>query len=585
MGARRFAWVPLAAALVGALLAAPSAQATFHLIKIREVYPAGDASYVELQMYSAGQYLVAGRHLGVYNSDGSEASNFTLPNNVSATSRNNATVLIADSGYSAAFPSGPAADELDTSLNLSAAGGAVCWVEGSPPDCVAWGNFTGPLPSHIPEFKVGNPVSPAGVTAGQAIRRTIAPGCPTLLEATDDSDNSATDLSEQTPNPRDNASPITEMACTAPTTTIDTKPANPTKETSAHFTYHSTPTGATFKCKLDTGLFESCEAGGVTYTGPLPEGSHTFEVEATNVNGTGTPAIYTWTVDTTPPEVEIKTHPADPSPGNSAAFTYSSSETGSTFQCSLEPTGEAAVFTSCPSTGKTYPDAEHPAPLADGEWTFEVRATDKAGNQSTPEPFPMGTFSWTVDNSLVDTTPPETTIVSKPPDPSESPIASFTYESNEPGSSFECELDSAGFASCPAAGITYTGLVEGPHAFQVRAIDPSGNVDLTPAGYSFEVVAVPGPGLNQPQATLPPETRILARPPARTRDRTPTFRFASSAVATFQCRLDRRPYRSCRSPFTTRALGLGRHTFAVRAVAGQLADPTPARIRFKVVRR
>jgi hypothetical protein len=126
----------------------------------------------------------------------------------------------------------------------------------------------------------------------------------------------------------------------------------------------------------------------------------TFQVQATDVDGTGLPTSYSWTVDLTAPEVTVLSGPEKPSSGNSAAFKYSSSEAGSTFQCSLEPTGESPVFTGCPSTGKTYPDGAHPAPLADGSWTFEVRATDKAGNQSTPEPFPLGTYTWTVDNSL-----------------------------------------------------------------------------------------------------------------------------------------------------------------------------------------
>ena len=47
------------------------------------------------------------------------------------------------------------------------------------------------------------------------------------------------------------------------------------------------------------------------------------------------------------------------------------------------------------------------------------------------------------------------------------------------------------FTSCPSAGITYSGLANGPHSFQVRATDPSANVDPTPAGYSFSVTVAP----------------------------------------------------------------------------------------------
>jgi len=90
--------VPFLMALL-LLLAAPAANASFHLMKVREVYPAGDSSYVELQMFSAGEYLVAGHHLVAYSANGSVANDFTLPSNVSASSPNNATILIADSGY------------------------------------------------------------------------------------------------------------------------------------------------------------------------------------------------------------------------------------------------------------------------------------------------------------------------------------------------------------------------------------------------------------------------------------------------------------------------------------------------------
>jgi hypothetical protein len=480
----------LALALAGLALVAAPASATFHLIKVREVYPAGTASYVELQMLAMAENLVSGHHLVSYNSDGTVADDFILPSNVAA-SPNNATVLITGPGYAAAFPSGPTTDEADANLNLPASGGAVCWIEGSPPDCVAWGGFTGPLPSHVPTLVVGNPASPSGVTVGKALRRTIAPGCPTLLEAGDDSDDSATDFSEQTPNPRNNASPVTETACVVASAVIDSKPANPTNTTSAEFTYHSSPEGAEFECKLDLASFALCEHDGIEYPGPLTQGSHTFQVRAKNSQGTGSPASYTWTIDLTPPTASINGKPANPSSGSSPAFTYGSNEINSTFECSLAEEGGGDSFVSCPSSGTTYPS------LANGTYTFKVRATDKAGNQGS-----AASYTWVVDNSLTDTTPPETTIVSKPPDPSGDSNASFTYASNEPGSSFECTLDGSGFAPCAATGIAYTGLVDGAHTFQVRAIDTSSNVDPTPAGYSFSV-ALAAPVVTPPTTTKP----------------------------------------------------------------------------------
>jgi hypothetical protein len=41
--------------------------------------------------------------------------------------------------------------------------------------------------------------------------------------------------------------------------------------------------------------------------------------------------------------------------------------------------------------------------------------------------------------------------------------------------------------------------------------------------------------------------------------------FSSAAVATFQCRIDRRPWVACRSPFATPRLTPGQHKISVRA--------------------
>lgn len=571
-----------ALACLALLALAPPALATFHEMSIREVYPGGadNASYVELQMWTAGQNFVGGHHLVAYDANGGVSENFTLPGSV-ANGANQATILVADTNYPLVFGGKPAPDATDANLNLSPAGGAVCWTEGAPPDCVAWGNFTGPLPAHLPELKAGSPVSPVGVTAGKALRRSITAGCSTLLDPppTDDSDNSAADFSEGEPNPRNNATAPVEHACPSlPNTVLDTKPANPTKTTSAGFTYHAVPAAeASFECRLDGAVFASCASSGAAYPGPLAEGTHNFEVRAVNMAGAdATPAAYTWTVDTTPPAATIKTHPADPSPGASAAFTYQANELNSTFECRLSPT--EADFTSCPKTGKTY------AGLADGNYAFEVRATDPAGNAEVT----AAEFQWTVDNSLADETPPETRILAGPPDPSDSSTASFSYESNEAKSSFECALDTPTFTSCPAGGVTYAGLGSGPHSFQVRAVDPSANKDLSPAGYSFQVVlaSTPLPAPAPPPAIStgrPAPQTLFSKPAARTRDRTPTFRFRSATPGTsFQCKLDGGPFRACRSPFTTKVLSYGPHILRIRAVLRGTADPTPAVLRFKV---
>jgi len=84
-----------------------------------------------------------------------------------------------------------------------------------------------------------------------------------------------------------------------------------------------------------------------------------------------------------------------------------------------------------------------------------------------------------------------------------------------------------------------------------------------------------------------PQTTLRRKPPKRSADRTPTFRFgADEDKARFQCKIDKAAYKTCRSPFTSRKLGFGAHVFKVRAIDsdGRL-DPSPASYRFQVVRK
>ena len=578
-GGRRLVAAALAA-LAAALLAAPAANADFHFISIREVHPDStthaDSAYVVLQAYASGQNFVYNHSVTTHAADGSTTGTFTFPGYpyYPGNGANQMTILVGDTGVSSAF--GVTPDLADAGFSLNPAGGAVCWAGST--DCMSWGDFTGSISG------TGSPAAPSGIPEGMALRRTIAPNCSTLLELGDDSNDSATDFFSASPAPRNNSSPITETDCTGPSVVIDTKPANPTSSTSASFTYHSVPAGASFECRLDAAIFSSCPSAGVTYSS-LSEGNHSFQVRGEDASEqVGTPATYGWRVDTIAPTATIGTKPVDPSHGGSVQFKYQASESGSSFECSLAAGAAPDDFASCPSSGKSYND------LPDGEHTFKVRAEDPAGNTGA-----SAAHTWTVDNSLADTTPPDTVIDSGPPDPTTSSTVSFTYHSTESGSSFECKLDAAAFAGCPTTGVTYGGLVNGSHTFFVRAIDADENVDPTPAGRTFDV-AVPSPPpspppppppplLAAPAIPTPPETRLVKKPPRVTRDRTPTVRFGSNVRgARFQCSVDRERFRTCSSPFTTKRLKFGRHRIRVRAIVGGAVDPTPAVTGFKVAK-
>jgi hypothetical protein len=91
----------------------------------------------------------------------------------------------------------------------------------------------------------------------------------------------------------------------------------------------------------------------------------------------------------------------------------------------------------------------------------------------------------------IDTTPPETTIASAPSGTVLPGPQTITFGSSEAGSDLECSLDGVAFAACSSPYPVAT-LPLGVHTFEVRATDPYGNVDPTPASARW-IAAVPPP--------------------------------------------------------------------------------------------
>jgi hypothetical protein len=111
------------------------------------------------------------------------------------------------------------------------------------------------------------------------------------------------------------------------------------------------------------------------------------------------------------------------------------------------------------------------------------------------------TAATTVTATFTDTTPPDTTILSGPSNPSNDPNPTFTFESSEPGSTFQCSLNGAAFTACTSPR-TVT-VNNGEQSFSVQAVDAAGNVDPTPATYAWtaagiiQVVVQPIPTLSE----------------------------------------------------------------------------------------
>ncbi|HEX3482182.1 MAG TPA: LamG-like jellyroll fold domain-containing protein [Kofleriaceae bacterium] len=242
--------------------------------------------------------------------------------------------------------------------------------------------------------------------------------------------------------------------------------ASPT--TTATFTFVSPDAGAgaTFECSLDGAGFAACSSP-QTYSG-LKEAAHSFAVRVRDAVGNldPTPATRSWTVDLTPPDTAITAGPSGTVPIASANLSFTSSEPGSTFGCSLD----GAPFTACTSPAAL-------TGLAQGPHTFAVRATDAAGHDD-PSP---ATSSWTVD-----TVAPNIVITAGPGNATTSgPRVGFSFTVSD--GAIACSLDGAGFAAC--ASPFAVSLPAGPHSFAVRATDGAGNA--TTVTRSWTVACAP----------------------------------------------------------------------------------------------
>ena len=324
--------------------------------------------------------------------------------------------------------------------------------------------------------------------------------------------------------------------------------ARPSRPTTRRRRSPSRPRSArAYECALDAAAFAACTSP-AEYTG-LAAGEHTFRVRATDAAGNtdSTPASRTWTVDL-PPETTIELGPVDPTGSTSASFRFASSEPGSSFECRLDDSS----FSSCGSP-QDYTD------LATGVHTFSVRAKDTFGNV---DPTPAS-HTWEI------TAAPETTIDSVTPvmegDQTESTSVTFVFSADQAGATFECARDGGAFTVCTSP-VTYTGLAQGAHEFEVRAKGLAGNLDLTPAEYGWEIGDL-----------TPPVVALHTNPDATTGSTTATFTFSvDDPAATLQCSLDGAPLSICASPKTYTGLTYEAHTFEVTAIKQHLlVETTP----------
>jgi hypothetical protein len=335
------------------------------------------------------------------------------------------------------------------------------------------------------------------------------------------------------------------------------------------------------------------------YSQSVGTGSQTIRFTASNISATqNDKMMLDWIElrgtsggggDTTPPDTSITSGPSEgstDSDGN-VQFGLDSTESGSTFECSLVPQGNADSFTGC-SSPKDY------NLLSSGSYTFKVKATDAAGNKDTTAA--SRNFSVSVPN---DTTPPQVTINSGPGDTSDQ-VADFGYSANE-SATFECKLvrpdanpdgsdiEVEGWTGCNTGTKSYSGLGLYEYTFRVRATDLSSNVSSV-VGNTFTVDG------QAPGDSTTPETTIDTGPAEGSEDADGNVDFGfsgtdnvtSSGGLTFECSLvphgQTASFSNCSSPKSYTGLTQGQtYKFSVRSsdAAGN-TDPTPQERVFSI---
>ena len=171
-----------------------------------------------------------------------------------------------------------------------------------------------------------------------------------------------------------------------PNTSITVNPADPNNDSTPEFAFTATETPATFECNVDGGGWTSCTTP-VTVTPALADGSHTFEVRATDAAGNTDPtqASYTWVVDATLPTGSLTAPGAGAAVSGSAVTVSSNSADGlsgvqnALFEVSPATTGTWTTI-GVADTSSPYSVAWDTTAVGDGDYDLRVTTRDVAGN-------------------------------------------------------------------------------------------------------------------------------------------------------------------------------------------------------------
>ncbi|MBC5994272.1 Ig-like domain-containing protein [Pontibacter cellulosilyticus] len=271
-----------------------------------------------------------------------------------------------------------------------------------------------------------------------------------------------------------NVQPVSPPDTEAPETTIASKPAALTNQKSATFSFTSNESNVVYLASIDGGAF--VEVSNPYTLSNLADGAHTIEVKARDEAGNidASPATYTWTIDTQAPAAPIVLNPAENAVLNNnkpaisgtaeanAAITLFSGST----QVGTATAGADGNWSITPTTA-----------LPEGAQQITAKATDAAGNSSNAS---------SVRSFTIDAKAPETTIATKPAVLTNQTTAQFSFSSNETNVTYEVSLDGGAYTAATSP-YNLSNLQDGSHTIAVRATDAAGNIDSTPASYTWTI--------------------------------------------------------------------------------------------------
>jgi hypothetical protein len=304
-------------------------------------------------------------------------------------------------------------------------------------------------------------------------------------------------------------------------TAITAQPADPTKETTAHFEVASTAAhDPVFTCTLDEQPAD-CSSGEYNASS-LGDGQHTFTATShdPDLNETdATPVSFTWTVDATPPTAFELTNPSDgdfrrPSQMNFAWTAADDPGTGvAHYELYIDDNKVQTLDGGTTSTAQ--------GDLTEGPHTWKVRAIDAAGNHRDES----GSFT-------VDGTPPTVPPLTAPDDEATlldaTPTLHWGAASDDSGvTGYRVYIDGERVETLGPDARSYTQpepLDDGEHSWGIGAVDAAGNLNGETRHFTIDTSpqshpGPPGISINDgDQFTNDPDVTLTARWPKHVRN-------------------------------------------------------------------